>query len=83
MQLRDFDEVDGLTIRLKGMKCILLVDFGVVVQGTEDNFVVFRKLLYLVESPQLVSFLKRIRDAGQEYKDFHLKTNWGTKIGKL
>ena len=31
-----------------------------------------RKLLYLVESPQLVAFFKRIGYAGQKYEYLHL-----------
>ena len=51
LQFRDPDEVDGLAIRLQGSKGVLLVDFRVVVEGTEYDLVVLRELLYLVESP--------------------------------
>ena len=53
------------------MERILLADFRIVVQGTEDDFVAFGKLFYLVESPQLVAFFKRIGDARQEDKYLH------------
>ena len=71
LRLADFDEIDGLAIGLQGTKSVLFVHFGIVVQGTKDDFVALRELLYLVESPQLVSFFKRIRDAGQEYENLH------------
>jgi hypothetical protein len=53
------------------MESILLAHLGIVVEGTKHNLVALRELLYLVESPQLVAFLKRKRNAGQEDKDFH------------
>ena len=72
LQFRYSDEVDGLAIGLQGSKSVLFVDFRVVVQGAEHDFVVLGELLYLVESPQLVAFFKRIGYAGQKDKDFHL-----------
>ena len=65
LELRYPDEIDGLAIRLQGPESLLFVNFWVVVQGAKDDFVVFRKLLYLIESPQLVSFFERIGNAGQ------------------
>ena len=53
------------------MKGVLLVHFCVVVEGTKHYLVVLCELLYLVESPQLVAFLKRKRDARQEDENFH------------
>ena len=64
LRLADFDEVDGLAIRLQGTKGILFADLGVVVQGTKDDFVALGKLFYLVECPQLIAFFKRIGNAG-------------------
>ena len=54
------------------MEGILLADFRIVIQGTENNLIVFGELLYLVESSQLVAFFERIRDAGQENENLHL-----------
>ena len=72
LQLVESDKVDGLAIRLQSTKSVLLAYLGVVIQGTEDDFVMLRKLLYLVESPQLVAFFKRIGYAGQKYEYLHL-----------
>ena len=71
LRLGDFDEVDGLAIRLQGMKGILFADLWIVVKRAKDDFVVLRELLYLVECPQLITFFKRVRNAGQEYKNLH------------
>ena len=62
------------------MKSLLLVDARVVVQRTKDDFVMLGKLLYLVESPQLIAFFERKRNAGQEDKNLHLIGFRGTKI---
>ena len=72
LQLCHLDETDGLAIGLQSAKSILFVDVRVVVEGTKDDFVAFGELFYLVESPQLVAFFKRIGYAGQKDKDFHL-----------
>ena len=65
LQFSYLDEIDGLAIGLQGMESVLLVDFWVVVERTKDDFIVLCELLYLVESSQLVTFFKRVRDAGQ------------------
>ena len=57
---------------MQGSKSVLFAYLGVIIQGTEDDFVMLRELLYLVESPQLVAFFERIGYAGQKDKDFHL-----------
>ena len=72
LQLVESDKVDGLAIRLQGSKSVLFAYLGVIIQGTEDDFVMLRELLYLVESPQLVAFFKRIGYAGQKYEYLHL-----------
>ena len=53
------------------MECFLLVDFVVVVEGAQDNLIVFCKLPDLVIGPELVAFFKRIGYTGKENKDFH------------
>ena len=72
LRFRHFDETDGLAIGLQCTKSVLLVHLGVVVQGTKDDLVALRKLLYLVECPQLVAFFERIGNAGQEDENLHL-----------
>lgn len=71
LQLVEFDKTDRLAIGLQGTESILFVHFAVVVQGAEDDFVVLRELLYLVECPQLIAFFKGKWDAGQKDEDLH------------
>ena len=41
----DFDETDGLAIRLQGTESVLLADLWVIIQGTKNQIVMLGKLL--------------------------------------